>query len=97
MLNSYQGQKIGPFNNGQNLLSIIITELGLPVGNYIIVKLGIQAKKDSQFRLKENSDETFRIGKTGIYEIEDVEITYLAFLGNNSDKSFIIDYILKEV
>jgi len=96
MLNSYQGQITGPFNSQVNLLNEIITELGLPQGNYIIVKLGIQADEETQFYLNNESEKIFRVGKTKIYEIEDVEITGLTFLVNG-DKSFIIDYILKEV
>jgi hypothetical protein len=37
-----------------------------------------------------------KIGKTGIYEIEDVRIQYLSF-DADSDKNAIIDYIIKEV
>lgn len=96
MLNSYQGQIIGPFNSQTNLLDEIITELGLPQGNYIIVKLGIQADEETQFYLNNESEKIFRVGKTKIYEIEDVEITGLTFLVNGNE-SFIIDYILKEV
>lgn len=70
---------------GQILYNVLLngepttTNSELPTGidftNTPIIKLGIQAPPGTKFKI--NKDEDITIGRTGIYEIQDVEITHL--------------------
>ena len=66
--------------------------------NCFLSRIGVQANPGDIIKINfVNNDPTqIKIGKTGIYEVEDVKITFLSFI-NDSDKNAIIDYIIKEV
>ena len=67
--------------------------------NCFLSRIGIQANPGDVVTIKFINDDRqnkIKIGKTGIYEAEDVRIKYLSF-DTDSDKNAIIDYIIKEV
>ena len=67
--------------------------------NCFLSRIGIQANPGDVVTIKFVNDDRqtkIKIGKTGIYEVEDVRIKYLSF-DADSDKNAIIDYIIKEV
>ena len=79
MLNGRIGQVLGPFTAGLDLL-----EDNAPIGAFtpestkpILYKLGIQAEEGT---VVEINDVPIKIGKTGIYELDNVvNITKLVF------------------
>ena len=116
-INGYQGQIIYQ-DFKDNLLNIetLIKENSI-IGNgktYIISRIGIQAIPGDQFELTNQSPGTgggivsrIKIGKTGFYEANDVEISHIKYFpkkkdtnSNENEERFghdvIIDYIIKE-
>ena len=97
IINGYQGeiaainQPEKKFNEGNLFETIIKNELN-PEKNYVIKKIGIQAIPGTEVQL--NSIPII-IGKTGIYEADDVEINSIIL--NEDNDNIIIDYIVKEV
>lgn len=90
--NGYSGQLRGPFTANQELIDLIQNDA---IGEIKYVKhLGIQA--DITTIIKINGEDV-EIGKTGIYEIGNTEVTSIYFLEDTDDNA-IIDYtiILKE-
>ena len=90
--NGYTGQLLGPFEANQELIDLINQDA---IGEIQYVKhLGIQVEIGT---LLEINNKTVEIGKTGIYEIGNTEITSIYFLEDTDDNA-IIDYtvILKE-
>lgn len=94
-MNGYQGQIRAldqdghTFSANQNIKSLIQQE---SVGSVeYIKKISITAPEGTKMMLNENQ---IRIGKTGIYEAEDLQITYFAFLDNTSS-DVIIDFIVE--
>ena len=95
-VNICQGQLIGPFNANQNLMSLINQQC-ITAPKYL-KHIGIQTKptdidrEESLVELKVN-DKLFSIavGKTGIYEIGNAEITLIRFL-EDKDNNTIVDY-----
>lgn len=94
-MNGYQGQIRALDQNGhtfpanQNIKSLIQQE-SVGLVEYI-KKISITAPEGTKMMLNENQ---IRIGKTGIYEAEDLQITYFAFLDNTSS-DVIIDFIVE--
>lgn len=71
------GQLKGQYTTSHNLVdSIRASAFGYPVSK--IVKIGIQGAPGRQVKI--NKTLTFELGKTGILEFEDVEITHLQIL-----------------
>ena len=94
-MNGYQGQIRALDQNGhtfpanQNIKSLIQQE---SVGSVeYIKKISITAPEGTKMKLNENQ---IRIGKTGIYEAEDLQITSFVFLDNTSS-DVIIDFIVE--
>ena len=101
MNNTTFGQKQGPFNVGEDILSDIIqqgtqnyiSKIGIHCpGNY---DLDLQGQRDGKqifvFINGDNEQNKFQIGKTRMLEFQDVKITSLKFAQNMSQNSF-IDY-----
>lgn len=92
MLNGRIGQVLGPFNAGVDLL-----EDNAPIGAFtpettrpILYKLGIQTDEGT---IIEINDVSIKIGKTGIYELDNiVDIKKLVF-PNGADADTIIDFV----
>lgn len=90
--NGHIGQVLGPFNANEDLLSSegAIGSFTPEVERPIIYKLGIQATTGTVVNI---NDTLIKIGRTGIYELDDsVKITYLSF-PNGADENTIIDFI----
>ena len=94
-LNGYQGQiraidqQAGYFLADQEIMDLI----ALQCNNYyagFISRLGIQAPEKSVFLI---NGEAIEMGKTGMYEINNVIINSLLF-EENSSSDVVIDYII---
>lgn len=92
MLNGRIGQVIGPFTANLDLL-----QDNAPIGAFtpestkpILYKLGIQAEEGT---IVEINDVPIKVGKTGIYELDNiVNIVKLVF-PNGADADTIIDFV----
>lgn len=92
MLNGRIGQVLGPFTANIDLL-----EDNAPIGVFtpestkpILYKLGIQAKEGTIVQV---NDVNIKIGKTGIYELDNiVNINKLVF-PNGAEADTIIDFV----
>ncbi len=80
-------QITGPFIANQEIVSILKVQYSFSK----IVKLGIQAKTGHKCKI--NSQE-IEIGKTGIYELNDVEVDSIVFM-QNENESTIIDCVVE--
>jgi hypothetical protein len=87
-MNNKFAQVQGPFSAGQEIVSLIMKDVSDDFTS--IVKIGVQSKVGHQFKM---NDCTFEIGKTGILEFNDVDITSLSFL-QDEDDSTIVDCII---
>lgn len=94
-MNGYQGQirAIDQQNHiflaNQQLLNIIQQNTRSPI-NYI-KRLGIFAKEGTKLKI---NDIQIEIGKTNIYEIDQMEITSIKFKENTSNE-VILDFIIQ--
>lgn len=86
--NIYQGQLQAPFTANQELMDIIRGDAAKEV-NYLW-HLGIQVPTGTIVTI---NGEDVEVGKTGIYEIGNTEVTSLYFKSNIS--SGLIDYVIK--
>lgn len=92
MLNGRIGQVLGPFEAGIDLLDDTA-----PIGMFtpettrpILYKLGIQA---SQGTIVKINNVEIKIGKTGIYELDNiVDVRHLVF-PNGADDETIVDFV----
>ena len=92
MLNGRIGQVTGPFSAGVDLLAD-----NAPIGAFtpettrpVLYKLGIQAQEGTQLLV---NDVNVKIGKTGIYELDNiVDVKSLVF-PNGADADTIIDFV----
>ena len=95
--NIYQGQIFGPFQANQELMDLI-AEQCVSVPKYIN-HLGIQTESHDVLLHPETlveliingKKQEIEIGKTGVYEIGNTEVTSIKFL-NNRDNNTIVDY-----
>ena len=95
--NIYQGQIHGPFAANQDIFELISNQC--TTRPRYILHLGIQTRTDNIVIHPEalveitnhNQTMTYEIGKTGIYEVGNTEITSLRFL-NDRDNNTIIDF-----
>lgn len=91
--NGYQGQiraidqPNGYFIRGNEIFTLIQQDTS--INTAYIEKIGIQTYPGTLIRL---NGQTIEIGKTGMYETDEVEITSIQF-PENSPKNVIIDYI----
>lgn len=92
MLNGRVGQVVGPFTAGVDLL-----DDNAPIGAFtpettrpVLHKLGIQAAEGTQLLV---NNVVIKVGKTGIYELDNVvDVKNLVF-PDGADGSTIIDFI----
>lgn len=92
MLNGRLGQVTGPFTANVDLL-----DNGQAIGDFtpettkpVLIKLGIQAEQGTIVKINNVS---IKIGKTGIYELDNiVDIKSLIF-PDGADSSTIIDFV----
>lgn len=87
-INGHMGQLVGPFKAKENLYVQIEKDAR---GAILYVQhLGIQAKVSDIVWI---NDEPYEIGKTGIYEVGNTEITSIYF-DKDTDEHAIVDYIV---
>ena len=101
IINGFYGHLSGPFKKDVQIFNILNQQSGRKI-NYIS-KLGIhyvynfdldiQGQWYSQIIIKINNI-NFTIGKTGILELEDCQITSIQFLNDTNDNVY-IDYQYK--
>lgn len=97
-INKAQGQLVGPFSAGQELMDLI-SEQCASKPSYI-EHIGIQSEThnvnihpETLIEMKISGQiQTIEIGKTGIYEIGNTKITSIKFR-NDRDNNTIVDYI----
>lgn len=80
-------QIAGPFNSGVDIISILKANYDFTE----VIKIGIQTKTGNKFKI---NDETIEMGKTKIYEVNNIDIDSLSFL-QNENESTIIDFIVE--
>lgn len=87
--NGYTGQLLGPFTANEELYDLIVAAAAYPID--YVNHIGIQT--DVRNCVFINGKE-YEIGKTGIYEIGNTEITSIYF-AQDTDENSIIDYTIK--
>lgn len=90
--NGHVAQVLGPFDANTDLLADDgpIGQLTPEADRPVIYKLGIQAQVGTRVQVNDN---IIKIGKTGMYELDQlVKITYLSFPDGASENT-IIDFI----
>ena len=92
MLNGRIGQVVGPFTAGVDLLND-----NAPIGAFtpeitrpILYKLGIQTDEGTQVEI---NNVTVKIGKTGIYELDNIVDVKTLVFPNGADADTIIDFV----
>lgn len=92
MLNGRIGQVIGPFTENVDLL-----EDNQPIGAFtpettkpILYKLGIQAAEGTTVEI---NNVPIKIGKTGIYELDNIVDVKTLVFPNGADEDTIIDFV----
>ena len=92
MLNGRIGQVVGPFTAGIDLLAD-----NAPIGAFtpettrpILYKLGIQTDQGTQVEI---NNVTVKIGKTGIYELDNIVDVKTLVFPNGADADTIIDFV----
>lgn len=92
LLNGRVGQVLGPFDAGVDLLDdngaigMFTPETTKP----ILYKLGIQSEEGTLVKI---NNATIKIGKTGIYELDNVVNIKTLIFPNGADSSTIIDFV----
>ena len=86
--NGYTGQLIGPFLAHQELFDLISAAAAQPVA--YVSHIGIQTDIKNYIYI---NNKEYEIGKTGIYEIGNTEITSIYFT-QDTDENSIIDYTI---
>ena len=89
-INRYQSQLKGPFNADEEIMDLVRAAAAVDVE--CIWHLGVQT--DVRNFIRVNGQEV-EIGKTGIYEIGNTEVTSLQFV-QDVDENTIIDYVIKQ-
>ena len=87
--NKFQGQIKGPFNAGEELMDLINADAAIEVS--YVTHLGVQTETPYYIQI---NGESVEIGKTGIYEIGNTEITSIIF-EQDVDDNTIIDYVIQ--
>lgn len=87
-INYFQGQLVGPFKVEEELFDKIKENSAIDVS--YVSHLGVQTDISNYILINEKEVE---IGKTGIYEIGNTEITSIKFK-QDVDKNTIIDYTI---
>lgn len=92
MLNGRIGQVVGPFEANVDLLESTgaIGAFTPEIEKPILYKLGIQAEEGTKVKI---NDVLIEIGKTGIYELDNiVDVKSLSF-PDGADESTLIDFV----
>ena len=91
-LNGRLGQVIGPFDSGVDLLADggAISELTTETTKPVLSKLGIQAAKGTIVNI---NGIPIKIGKTGIYELDEVVNIKSLIFPNGADENTIVDFV----
>lgn len=87
-MNGYMGQIKGPFKANQELFSLMKENSIDKMGS--VKHLGVQSDISSFIII---NGEEIEIGKTGIYEVRDTEITSIKFKQDVDDNT-LIDYVI---
>ena len=87
-INYFQGQLVGPFKAEEELFNKIKENSAIDVS--YVSHLGVQTDISNYILINEKEVE---IGKTGVYEIGNTEITSIKFK-QDVDKNTIIDYTI---
>ena len=92
ILNGRVGQVLGPFKENIDLLSSkgAISEVTPESTRPILIKLGIQA--DSGTLVKIN-DMQIKIGKTGIYELDEIVAVKSLVFPEGANENTIVDFV----
>lgn len=92
MLNGRIGQVLGPFAANTDLL-----ETTAPIGAFtpettkpVLYKLGIQASEGTIVKI---NNVPIKIGKTGIYELDNIVDVKTLVFPNGADENTIIDFV----
>ena len=92
LLNGRVGQVLGPFDAGVDLLDDTA-----PIGAFtpettrpVLYKLGIQTTEGTIVKI---NDVSIKVGKTGIYELDNVVNVKKLVFPNGADDSTIIDFV----
>ena len=89
-VNRYTGQLIGPFTANEELYDKIVAAAAYPID--YVSHIGIQTDVKNYIYI---NGKEYEIGKTGIYEIGNTEITSLKFK-EDVDINTIVDYTIEE-
>jgi len=92
MLNGRVGQVIGPFDANIDLLNdeAPIGALTPETSKPILYKLGIQAVEGTRVQI---NDVIIQVGKTGIYELDNVVDVKKLIFPDGADASTIVDFV----
>ena len=90
-MNSYMGQLKGPFQADEELFTRIQNASSEKIA--AVQHLGIQTVTEDIVMIEINGKE-IEIGKTGIYEVRNTEITSIKFK-TDVDENTLVDYVIK--
>lgn len=90
-MNSYMGQLKGPFQADEELFTRIQNASSEKIA--AVQHLGIQTVTGDLVMIEINGKE-IEIGKTGMYEVRNTEITSIKFK-TNVDENTLVDYVIK--
>ena len=90
-MNGYTGQLKGPFHVDEELFTKIQNTSSEKIA--AVQHLGIQTVTGDLVMIEINGKE-IEIGKTGMYEVRNTEITSIKFK-TNVDENTLVDYVIK--
>ena len=90
-MNGYMGQLKGPFQADEELFTRIQNASSEKIA--AVQHLGIQTVTEDLVMIEINGKE-IEIGKTGMYEVRNTEITSIKFK-TNVDENTLVDYVIK--
>ncbi len=90
-MNGYMGQLKGPFQADEELFTKIQNTSSEKIA--AVQHLGIQTVTEDLVMIEINGKE-IEIGKTGMYEVRNTEITSIKFK-INVDENTLVDYVIK--
>ena len=90
-MNGYMGQLKGPFHADEELFTKIQNTSSEKIA--AVQHLGIQTVTEDLVMIEINGKE-IEIGKTGMYEVRNTEITSIKFK-TNVDENTLVDYVIK--
>lgn len=90
-MNGYMGQLKGPFQADEELFTKIQNTSSEKIA--AVQHLGIQTVTGDLVMIEINGKE-IEIGKTGMYEVRNTEITSIKFK-TNVDENTLVDYVIK--